>query len=78
MTADVSVSQALTNYPLASTIIGEKSLWSQEDPCRDVQKHSRRMGNRAVGVSQTPMSFPSPDTLAASPDISIDLGDDFL
>ena len=34
------------------------------------------MGNPAEGVSQTPMSFPTPSTLATSPDTGIELDDD--
>ena len=53
----------------------EKRLRSQDDPCRDVRKHPPRMGNPAEGVSRTPMSSPTPGTLAASPDTGIDPDD---
>ena len=72
---EVSAGQAAPSYPPASTTMGEKRLRSQDDPCRDVQKHPRRMGNPAEGVPQTPMSSPTPGTLATSPDTGIDPDD---
>ena len=72
---DVSVGQAVPNYPPTSTTIGVKHARSREDPCRGVQKHPRRMGNPAEEVSQTPTSFPTPGTLATSPDTGSDPDD---
>ncbi|CAI5712943.1 unnamed protein product [Hyaloperonospora brassicae] len=58
------------------TTIGEKRSRSQGDPGHDVQKHPRRKGNPAEGVSHTPTSSPTPGTLATSPYTGIGHDDD--
>ena len=62
--------------PPSSTTIGEKRSRSQGDPGHDVQKHPRRKGSPAEGVSHTHTSSPTPGTLATSPDTSIGHDDD--
>ena len=57
--------------PLPPTTIGEKRSRSQGDPGHDVQKHPRRKGSPAEGVSHTPTSSPTLSTLATSPDTGI-------
>ena len=63
---------------LPPTTTGEKRSRSQGDPGHDVQKHPRRKGSPAEGVSHTPTSSPTPGTLATSPDTGIDPDDDFV
>ena len=53
------------------TTIGEKRSRSQDDPCRDVQKHFQRCCNHTEGVSHTFISISTPDTNATSPDTGI-------
>ena len=48
------------------------------DPCHDAQKHPRRMGNPAEGVSHSPTSSPTPNTRATSPDTGIGPDDDVV
>ena len=48
------------------------------DPCHDAQKHPRRMGNPAEGVSHSPTSSPPPGTRATSPDTDIGHDDDVV
>ena len=62
--------------PLLPTTFGGKHSRSMEDPCHDVRKHPRRMGNPAEGLSHTPTSIPTPGTLATSPDNCIGHDDD--
>ena len=75
---DVGVGQAEPNPPPASTTIGGKRYRSTDDPCHDVQKHQRRMGNPAEGVPQIPTSSQTPGTLATLPDTGIDPDDDVV
>ena len=56
---------------LPPTTIGEKRSRSQGDPGHDVQKHPRRKGSPAEGVTHIPTSFPTPGTLSTSPDNGI-------
>ena len=64
--------------PLPTTTIGGKRSRSMEDPCHDVRKHPRRMGNPAEGISHTSTSSPTPGTLATSPDTGIGPDDDVV
>ena len=64
--------------PLPPITIGEKRPRAQGDPGNDAQKHLRRMGSPAEGISHITMSSPTPGTLASSPDTGIDPYDDVI
>ena len=69
----VAASAGLTvtiNPPTHTTSDGKRPR-SRDDPGHDVQKHPRRIGNLAEGVSSTPMSFQTQGTLATLPDTGI-------
>ena len=63
---------------LPPTTIDEKRSRSQGDHGDDFQRHPRRMGNSAEGVSHTSMRPPTSGTRAASPDTSISHDDDVV
>ena len=64
--------------PLPPTTIGGKRFRSIEDPCHDIRKHPRRMGNPEDPVSHTPTSSTTPGTHAISPDTGIGHDDDVV
>ena len=68
----------LRSNPLPPTTIGAKRPRAKGDPGHDVQKHPRRMGSSAEGVSHTPMSFPTPGNRVNSPDTGIGNDDDVV
>ena len=61
---------------LPPTTIGEKRSRSQGDPGHDVQKHPRRKGSPAEGVSHISTSFSTPGILATLLDTDIGHDDD--
>ena len=63
---------------LPPSTIDEKRSRSMNDPFHDVQKHPRRIGNPAEGLSHTPSSSPTPSTLATSPDTDIGHNNDVV
>ena len=68
----------MTKNPPTDTTTGGKRPQPRDDTGHDVQKHPRRMGNLAEGVSCTPMSSPNQGTLATLPDIGIDHDEDVV
>ena len=66
----------IRSNPLPPTNIGEKRSRLMDDPCPDVQKIPRRMGNPAEWVSHTSMCSPTPATRATSTDNRIGHDDD--
>uniref|UniRef100_M4B7H5 Uncharacterized protein n=1 Tax=Hyaloperonospora arabidopsidis (strain Emoy2) TaxID=559515 RepID=M4B7H5_HYAAE len=58
-TVVASAGQTGTTNPPTDTTSGGKRPRSRNDTGHDVQKHPRRMGNVAEGVSHTPMSSPT-------------------
>uniref|UniRef100_M4B714 Uncharacterized protein n=1 Tax=Hyaloperonospora arabidopsidis (strain Emoy2) TaxID=559515 RepID=M4B714_HYAAE len=77
-TVAAGAGQTVTTNPPTHTTSGGKRPWSRDDPGHDVQKHPRRMGNLAEGVSRTTMSFPTQGTLATLPDTGIGHDDDVV
>uniref|UniRef100_M4C2A6 Uncharacterized protein n=1 Tax=Hyaloperonospora arabidopsidis (strain Emoy2) TaxID=559515 RepID=M4C2A6_HYAAE len=77
-TVAASAGQTVTNNPLIDTTSGGKRPRSGDDTGHDVQKHPRRMNSLAEGESHTPMSSPTPGTLATLPDTGISHDDDVV